>query len=161
MINSKKGVGSDETVSLLLFMLGAAIVYIFLSSLHSAQQAQNAEDISDQLLRAQMENELLQFLQLPYEKTIVANMIIKANYNNDFVTLSEIAKQYFSGRKFGSYEDWGLIIQQPGEVGIQLNTGAATIIAKEHVAIAYLPLPSEGDTYLEVKLYLAKARKQA
>jgi hypothetical protein len=132
MINSKKGgVGADETVALLLFIIAAAITAVILNLFHSTQKEQVAMDISDQLLRTQMENELLMFLQQPIGTTTVSNMIIEANYNNDFTALSEIAKARFSERKFGSYGDWGLLIQQPGEIGVQLNTGAARAIANE------------------------------
>jgi hypothetical protein len=156
VINNKRaGVGGDEAVFLIFFIFLAVFVYVVISVLHASGQERLKEDTSRQLIGAQMERELTQFLQLSVGSSSVKDEIIKKYYNGDFAELEAVATNYFANRKLPPpFKSWGIIVQEPGSPSRALKLDPVAFVTQELVAQAYLPLPSPESTYLEVKLYL-------
>ena len=181
LLKNKKGVGFDEAIPLVVFILLFAICYFIFSLYISSNESQKQEDMSKQFLAVEMEGALSTIISSPAGDSTFGNAIVEVLSNDrwdnhpQLPILREITTNIMGKQKIFPFAGWFITVTTEdnqmlmgiNEIGVfqdpsinQLKSQYPSSLHEEY-AQAYLPSPFENIPYYRARLYLISVEDPA
>ena len=154
IFNSKKAVGIDDFIPLLVAMFIFLFAVFFLLIEDSVKDKSKAADIDSLKETIESTDLLLLYLQTPVGENInIADLLTKSHLNKDYKSIEKESKKFFDPI-YMPLESWSLIISSEKDRFEIQGKGYNRDYMVRLIAQTKIPLPDS--TIVEIKLYNQK-----